>query len=997
MKIKPIAIILLTFVSLTGIRLVWLNIHSPPEQPEIENGILDLTNYSLPTDQTITLNGDWEFTDKQLNSPERDKEMLYSDFVTVPSSSSIQKNTNYGTYHAQIKLPTAIDNKTQWGLKLPPISTAYELYIDGELVDATGNVSMNSEEHIGESFSTINYFSTNLNKIDITLLVSNFDTQKGVGISKSIHFGTGKAIGAEHSMNQTLTISLVVVLLLFSVLSLLVYFFIYKKKLVLFFTFGFLLPAIDELTTFNGALLYHLPLNYEWATKFLNLVYLGAAFFFVQFMRILLKRYREARLFTYYSWLYLLCAFLIIVLPVSTLTEADTSFFILYALSFLSVVVLALNEFISDEQTSIFLALTALCTTSGITWGAIKGMLSLEIPFYPFDYLFGLICFAAFWFNYFYQLKVASDELVIKLQEIDSQKDAFFEDSTEKLWGPLNEMITIGQSIYDTDNQLTPQNKRNMKYVIDVGRNMSFTLNDLLVFTQAQDKKFSLQKESIFVQNLMPAIFDMLTYITVSRKVNMTSTIDQNFPSVYADEKRFIQILFNLLHNAVKFTANGEVTVRAFVQGTFARLEIEDTGIGIEKEAIPIVSEPFKQLHDGDKGLGIGLTVAKRLVKLHGGSFEILSTPQKGTIIRFSIPLAQENEHVSFENKEKPPVIRSEEAIELKPTAKRYVVLVVDHDPVNLVVIENILKSVESHVVTTTSNKEAIQLIDEFTWDLVIIEAMLPKESGYSLTQLIRKRFTKLELPILLLTARNLPIDVYTALALGANDHVTKPINALELKIRSHALIDLKKSIKDRMQMETALLQAQIQPHFLFNTLNSIASLSMTDPERMIGLLDKFGKYLQSSFDTDNLNPVISIKKELELVEAYLYIQKERFQQRLTVEWNVTDNLSFDIPPLMLQTLVENAIHHGVLKRAKGGKVTITIEEREEHFFIQVADDGVGISYNQLQKLSQGEPHETKGIGLPNTNRRLIELFNEELQIESKVNVGTTISFIIPT
>lgn len=996
MKIKPIVIILLTFIFLTGFRLVWLNIHSPPEQPEIENGILDLTNFSIPTDQTITLNGNWEFTANEFNYPDQKEASTNTELVTVPGSSDVQKNANYGTYHSTIKLPNDVYHKSQWGLTLPTISTAYELYINGRLVEATGNVAISHKEHVGEGFSTINYFSTNLTEIDITLLVSNYDTKKGVGISKSIHFGSGKALSKKQAVNQSLVISLVVVLLLFSVLSVLVYFFIYKSKIVLLFTLGFLLPAIDELTTFNGSLLYNLPLNYEWATKLLNLVYLGAAFFFIQFMRLLMRRYRDAKLFTYYSWLYLLCAILIIALPVSALTEADTSFFILYALSFLSVVVLALKEFISDKETSIFLALTALCTTSGITWGAIKGMLSLEIPFYPFDYLFGLICFAAFWFNYFHQLKTSSDELVVQLQEIDSQKDAFFEESTEKLWGPLNEMINIVQTVYDMESQLTPQNKRNVKYVIDVGRNMSFTLNDLLVFTQAQDKKFSLEKESIFVQNLMPAIFDMLTFITDSRKVKMTSTIAQNFPSVYADEKRLIQVLFNLLHNAVKFTVDGEVTVRASVQHPFAQLEIEDTGIGIEQEALSAIVEPFAQLHDGDKGLGIGLTVSKKLVELQGGSFKILSTPQQGTIIRFSIPLGQESMETSLKSEESPFVTESKERLEFTPTAKRYAILVVDHDPVNLVVTENIFKSPESHVVTTTSGKEAIQLIDEFTWDLMIIEAMMPGKSGYTLTQLIRQKFTKLELPILLLTARNLPVDIYTALALGANDHVTKPINALELKIRGHALIDLRKSIKDRSQMETALLQAQIQPHFLFNTLNSIAALGMTDSGRMIQLLNHFGKYLQSSFDTANLNPVIPIQKELELVEAYLYIQQERFQQRLDVHWAIADDLSFSLPPLVLQTLVENAIRHGILKKAEGGSITITITECSSSFFIQVRDNGVGIPGDVLKRLLIEAPHLTKGIGLPNTNRRLLELFNEELQIESEVGKGTTISFKIP-
>lgn len=990
MKRKPIVIIFVAFVFLIALRLGWLFMHSPPEQPQMKDAVLDLTTYELPHNQSIILNGEWGFVPNAL-----DLNQPYTDFVAVPGSDTIQENTNFGTYQATIKLPNDIDESSRWAIKLPTIHTAYALYINKELVGASGHIAMHKEQHEGKGFSKTTYFSTDQPVIDITLLVSNFDTKKGVGLTKSIHFGNAEAVYAEHALNQTLTISLVVVLSLFSVFSVLVYFFIYKNKIVLFFTLGFLLPAIDELTTFNRALLDYLPLNYEWSTKFLNLVYLGAAFFFIQFMRLLLVHYREVKLFNYYSWLYLVCALLIIILPVSTLTEADTSFFVLYALSFLSVVVLALREFISDKKTSIFLALTALCTTSGITWGAIKGMLSLDIPFYPFDYLFGLICFAAFWFKHFYQLKVESDRLVVKLQEINKQRDSFLEESTEKLWGPLNEMITIGQTVYDTEQNMALASKQNIKYFIDIGRGMSFTLNDLLIFTQLKGSDFVLKQKNVHAQTLVPGIFDLLAFMTSEEHIQLTSLIPEDFPAVFADEDRLIQVLFNTLHNAVKYTPIGNVTIRASKNDGFAQFEVQDTGIGMEQEALPEVLEPFVQLEDCDKGIGIGLTVSRQLVLLHGGTFAISSTPNEGTTIRFSFPLGEE---IDIPVKQKMDSSQSllGKAMPYKPSAKPFSILVIDDDPVSLFVIRNIFASAESDVVTTRHVKDALRLIEKSKWDLIIIDAMMPVESGYSLTKLIREKFTKLELPILLLTARNYPIDVYAALAFGANDYVTKPINSLELKTRGHALIDLKKSIDDRFQMESTLLQAQIKPHFLFNTLNSISALSMTDPERMILLLNHFGKYLQSSFDTENLNPTIPIQKEIELVEAYLYIQRERFQNRLRVTWEVPQNLSFDIPPIILQTLVENAIRHGVLKKPKGGEILIKIEEKTSHFFIQIADDGVGIPKDVLHTLKQNATHSTKGIGIHNSNLRLLEVFNEELHIDSETGVGTTVSFKIP-
>lgn len=997
MKFKSIAIILLTLTFLTGLRLVWLVVHQPPEQPHVEEGVLDLSSYIFPNKQSITLNGDWVFLHDRFAEIGQTPYLQHANFITVPGNEQIQKDAHYGTYHMRVVLPKDSDEVKQWGIKLPKMMTAYELYINNRLIDASGTVSENAQQHVGTGYSNTVYFFAENGKVDITLLVSNFDTAEGIGIAQSIHFGDASAISSEHAVNQVLTISLVVVLMLFGVFSVLVYLFIYKKKIVLLFTLGFLLPALDELTTFNPSLLQYLPLNYEWSMKFLNLVYLGAAFFFIQFMRILLVHYRNLKLFTYYSWLYLLCAVIIIVLPVSTLTNASTSFFILYGVSFLSVVVLALKEYISNTETSIFIAFTALCTTSGITWGAIKGILSLEIPFYPFDYLFGLIFFAAFWFKYFYQLKNESDELVITLQKMDSQRDAFLEESAEKLWSPLNEMITIGQTLYDTEVGLKSSSKENIKYGIDIGRSMTFVLDDIVNFTKLKDNRLVLEQGPLQVQKFIPAIFDMLEFMTKGKYIQMTSYIPKDFPKVYGDEKQVIQILFNILHNAVKYTSKGDIHIKSSIVGDFAQFEIQDTGIGIEQEVLATVLEPFFQLDEDDKGVGIGLSVAKQLVLLHGGTFDILSTLKEGTIIRFTLPLLDKLD--ANETEKQQNLISSYEIEKVNtftPSTKTFSILVVDDDPVNLVVIEQIFTSNDSHIMTTNSSEDALQLIKKSEWDLVIIDAMMPIESGYSLTQIIRQQFTKLELPILLLTTRSGPIDVYTALALGANDYVTKPINSLELKIRGHALIDLKNSIRERSQMETALLQAQIQPHFLFNTLNSIAALSRIDTDRMVLLLRHFGQYLQSSFDTSNLNPVVPIQKELELVEAYLYIQKERFQDRLTVEWLIEEGVSFELPPLILQTLVENAVHHGLLNKIDGGTLSIKITEKKAFFYIEVQDDGVGMDEELVSTLLLASSYSTSGVGLRNSNRRLLELFNKGLHITSEVDKGTTVSFHIP-
>src|SRR5699024_4700674 len=121
---------------------------------------------------------------------------------------------------------------------------------------------------------------------------------------------------------------------------------------------------------------------------------------------------------------------------------------------------------------------------------------------------------------------------------------------------------------------------------------------------------------------------------------------------------------------------------------------------------------------------------------------------------------------------------------------------------------------------------------------------MMPEMSGYELTRAIRKKYSISELPILLLTARSNPEDVYASFIAGSNDYVTKPVDAIELNVRVHALTELQASINEQLSMEAAWLQAQIRPHFLLNTLTAIVSLSEIDTVRMTRLIEHLAHYL---------------------------------------------------------------------------------------------------------------------------------------------------------
>ena len=152
---------------------------------------------------------------------------------------------------------------------------------------------------------------------------------------------------------------------------------------------------------------------------------------------------------------------------------------------------------------------------------------------------------------------------------------------------------------------------------------------------------------------------------------------------------------------------------------------------------------------------------------------------------------------------------------------------------------------------------------------------------------------------------------------------------------------------------------------------------------------------LRRKFQFDNINELAPIAEEIDLIQAYLLIEKERFGDRLYVNWEIDESLDLMIPSLTIQPLVENAIHHGLMKRITGGKLTIRITDHDTYVEISVEDDGVGINETELKGLLERGPNAQSGIGLLNTNLRLKRLFGKGLQITSVPNHGTTVSFIV--
>lgn len=196
---------------------------------------------------------------------------------------------------------------------------------------------------------------------------------------------------------------------------------------------------------------------------------------------------------------------------------------------------------------------------------------------------------------------------------------------------------------------------------------------------------------------------------------------------------------------------------------------------------------------------------------------------------------------------------------------------------------------------------------------------------------------------------------------------------------------------------EVAMLQAQISPHFLHNAMNALAELSYDGGDRAYDAITSFSEYLRYSYDLLPQSKVISLSNEIDLVNAYLEIEKLRFGDKLKYEICIENSKGIVMPPFLIQPLVENAVRHGISKKEGGGIVKISGKQMDKRYKIMIEDSGVGISKEVIEKVAIGEKINAMGHGLSNVNKRLMNRYDTRLNITINEYEGTTIFFYIKT
>jgi signal transduction histidine kinase len=218
------------------------------------------------------------------------------------------------------------------------------------------------------------------------------------------------------------------------------------------------------------------------------------------------------------------------------------------------------------------------------------------------------------------------------------------------------------------------------------------------------------------------------------------------------------------------------------------------------------------------------------------------------------------------------------------------------------------------------------------------------------------------------------------------------PLVCIRALLDSQALIRQRESEAARLELllanaQTALLRAQIQPHFLFNTLHSITTLVRTDPFAAEHLIADLAQILRASF-AEGAGQETALRNELTLVRCYLRIQERRFSDRLRVVWRIEPQaMGAMLPTLLLQSLVENAVIHGVAPLSRPTTIEIAARRADDRLQVEVQDDGTGLPADF-----------TAGVGLSNARMRIEQLYGPgfALRLDGAPGQGTRAAFAIP-
>ena len=387
-------------------------------------------------------------------------------------------------------------------------------------------------------------------------------------------------------------------------------------------------------------------------------------------------------------------------------------------------------------------------------------------------------------------------------------KQQFLSNMSHEIRTPMNAIIGFTKVVLKTD--LSTKQKEYLSAIKMSGDALIVLINDILDLAKVDAGKMTFEQIPFQLSNSFSAMLHVFETKIQEKNLELLTEYDHTIPKVLlGDPVRLHQIILNLVSNAIKFTSNGQITVRIQMineDEDWATIEfaVTDTGIGIEESKIDSIFDDFQQATSGTSrlygGTGLGLAIVKQLVEPQGGTISVKSKLNEGTTFSFILSFQKTTTEAEIET----------EIIELDSEIKNIKVLVVEDIPLNQLLMKTLLDDFGFERDIAENGKVAIEKLEKESYDIILMDLQMPVMNGFEATKYIRNTL-KLKTPIIALTADVTTVDLAKCKEVGMNDYIAKPVDERILFNKISALVKRPKKSKGKELKNGSIMETNNQ------------------------------------------------------------------------------------------------------------------------------------------------------------------------------------------